>query len=143
MHLVAQTTEIFKINSHCNLTDIIKNTVILTPASPPIGLPSRSNWASISSIVLLIIAIILGIFALITASKCWINKLENSNSQYMQFKTLWFEAYPYHSSKTPSPVTEAWQDTLHPFYVPSDHIQDYSQSTLFLCVLLRAYRHSC
>jgi hypothetical protein len=27
--------------------------------------------------------------------------------------------------------------------VPSDHIQDYSQSTLFLCVLLRAYQHSC
>lgn len=86
-------------------------------------------------------AIILGILALITASKCWINKWKHISSQYKKFKSIWLEAC--HSSKMPSPATEAWQDTLHPFYVPSDHIQDYSQSTLFLCVLLRAYQHSC
>lgn len=59
-------------------TDIkkIQSKVILTPASPPIGLPSRSNSASISSIVLLIMATILGILALITASKCWMKKME-------------------------------------------------------------------
>lgn len=49
----------------------------------------------------------------------------------------------YHRSKMPSPVKEAWQDTLHPFYVPSVHIQDYSQSILFLYALLRACQHSC
>lgn len=127
--------------SHSNITQIIKkrSTVILTPASPPIGLPSRSNSASISSIVLLIMATILGILALITASKCWMKKWKYISNQFIQFKL--FEQSTSH--KMPSPETEAQQDTLHPFYVPSDHNRDYFQSTPFLCVVLRACQHFC
>jgi hypothetical protein len=66
------------------LLNFLWENVLHTPASPPIGLPSRSNSASISSTVLLIIATILGILALITASKCWMNKWKHIGIQFMK-----------------------------------------------------------
>lgn len=60
-----------------------KQEAIFTPPSAAIGRPIRSSSALMSSIVLLIRAMMLGIFCLITTSKCWLKRTGSLASEFV------------------------------------------------------------